>query len=132
MSRTNISGNSSAEGFFAFSRAVRVGGAIHVAGTVATGDDGGIVGEGDFYAQAQQALRNIAAALDEAGASLSDVVRTRIFVTDIAGMRDVARAHREVFSEIRPASTLVAVTALADPALLVEIEADALVDSAAG
>ncbi len=132
MSRTNISGNSKAEGVFAFSRAVRVGDAIHVAGTVATGDDGGIVGEGDFYAQAQQALRNIAAALDEAGASLSDVVRTRIFVTDIAGMRDVARAHREVFSEIRPASTLVAVTALADPALLVEIEADALVDSAAG
>jgi enamine deaminase RidA (YjgF/YER057c/UK114 family) len=106
---------------------VRVGDRVFVSGTVAWGDDGRVAGIGDMYAQARQAIRNIEKALVEAGASLADVVRTRTFVTDIARFGEVARAHGEAFGDVRPAATLVAVTALVEPEMLVEIEADAVV-----
>ncbi len=107
-----------------YSRAVRVGQHIHVAGSTAMTPDG-IVGAGDAYVQTLQALRTIAAALEDADAEMEDVVRTRIYVTDIARWEEVARAHGEVFGDIRPAATMVEVRALIDPAMLVEIEADA-------
>lgn len=127
MARVNIPGNSPWESFIGFSRAVRVGGSVYVSGTVATGDDGEIAGKGDAYSQAAQALRNVEAALGQAGAALADVVRTRIYVTNIEDWEAVARAHREAFGSVRPASTLVEVSRLADPAMLVEVEADAVV-----
>ena len=130
MPRINIPGNSPWESVIGFSRAVRIGGAVYVSGTAATRDDGAIEGKGDAYAQAAQALRNIDAALGQACAALADVVRTRIYVTDIADWEAVARAHREAFGSIRPASTLVEVSRLADPEMLVEIEADAVVAEA--
>ena len=125
--RRLISSGSPYEPLIGFSRAVRVGAAVYVSGTVAWGDDGKLAAPGDVYGQARQAIRNIEKALAEAGADLSDVVRTRIFVTDISRLDDAARAHGEAFGQIRPASTMVQVAALADPQMLVEIEAVAVI-----
>src|SRR3989337_7226 len=124
--RPRVPSNSPYEAIIGFSRAVRVGDTVYVSGTVAWGDDGKLVGPGDVYAQARRAIRNIEKALVEAGASLRDVVRTRIYLTDISRWEEAARAHGEAFGEIRPASSMLQVAGLADPAMLVEIEAVAV------
>lgn len=128
MARTNVSSGTEWESRVGYSRAVRVGPHVHVSGTTATDDDGELVGVGDVAAQAEQALANVEAALGRAGADLTDVVRVRIFVTDIDRWEAVGDVHGDAFGEIRPALSLVEVSGLVDDRMLVEVEAEAYVD----
>ncbi len=131
MSIERFSSKSRFESSVGYSRAVRAGPLVLVAGTTATGSDSELVGEGNPYLQARQALRNVERALAEAGAGLADVVQTRLYVTDVARWEEVGRAHGEVFAEIRPVPAMVEVSALIDPRMLVEVEATAWVGGSA-